>query len=361
MRSSRPVRAIGLFAVGVFLTVLAVSSVAAADAPIALDKWGRYHTHVWLVTRMEKAKRYVWQPQIKLVFKATSPESDDVAVVQFFRGRAKWGKPVNCAIPSRGIIKRKKKGKLAGYSLVTLTCTPTQLGWQNKGGKFAFSVSYKKTGEGKVYKNLARYAFTVKPHTQIWNSKGKMKGWHVDYDFRLGESWVYYHGDGPVQLWSWFKVDHDKVAPPRGGKLRCFVGGKKMPFMGPTARTSPNYTYMKKRQGGRAHKVEWGLWYWFAPRVEGKMAQDWLKERGAGKVRCTLTQGGNITREFHFALGADGRLVKPACQTSGLVRALDDETLIRMVVKHKGGDMPYDRKAFAGGGLFGRKLPKNCP
>ena len=247
-----------------------------------------------------------WVPRVSLVFKVTSPETDDVIELQHYQGTRKWGPVQRCQVESSKIIKRRGKGGVPmGYSLVVPECMHDQKLALSKAGTFAVEVSYKQTGRGKVHKKLGRYTYQVKPHNGVWpGKKGPTKLYHVDHDFRMGEAWFYVNSDGKAELWTWFKYDRPGEADVRGARLRCFVGDKKVGFLdNPTGRTANYIDSYPKRNLNK--KITWGLWYWSSPRVEGLMTGESIK-KNPGKYRCTLTQKGDIAREFFFEVERRG-------------------------------------------------------
>ncbi|MBW2734434.1 MAG: hypothetical protein JRH20_18765, partial [Deltaproteobacteria bacterium] len=217
---------------GLLMTLFA--SAASAEAPIALEKWGRYHVNITTLmptTNPSKGK-VKWVPKVSLVFKVTDPESDDVVLLQHYKGRSKWGPVQTCQIRTSQMIKRRGKGgKSMGYSLVVPVCNMDMKHAISKSGKFKVAVSYKETGAGKLHKNLGIYSYEVNTYNSIWPGKrGPIKAYYVDHDFRMGEAWLYRNGDGKIEIWSWFKFDRKGEQTVRKGRVRCFVGDKKMKF-----------------------------------------------------------------------------------------------------------------------------------
>jgi len=344
---------------------LALQGTAHADAtPVSLDKWGRYHVNInpyMPNPSPPKGKKVKWVPRVELVFKVVDPESDDVALLQHYRGKKKWGPELKCkagtAIPRRGA-----GGKKLGYSLVPFNCLMDEKYAISKTGKFSVKVSYKVTGEGKEYKDLGLYAYTIKQFNMIWPGKRPpIKNFYADHDFRMGEAWLYTNGDGQLQIWSWFKYDRHGGNKVQGGRMRCFVGDKKLKFYkNPTRRTEIYFDHYPNR---KTHNMtKWGLWYWWTGTVGEGNGLDFLKAN-PGKYRCTLTQDGEIAREFHFEADAEGKITPAPCEKPGEasgVRLLADEHLIKMTFK-KGADIKFNKKAFKKGGLYGRKWMKGCP
>lgn len=335
----------------------AAAEPAAAPAgpigPIVLDKWSRYHTNI---TIYEKAGRtadgstdynnFVWVPKMDVVVQMTDPEDDDIVIIQHYKGDKEWGKAIKK--PAANITKRDGKN----YSLVTVSSMMDESEATSETGAFSVKVSYKQVGLGKLHENLATYVYTVKNCNNGWTSKGQIKGFYVDHDFRLGEAWLYRTSDGNIHLWTWFKYDRKTEELVRNGRMRCYGPDKKFKFHdNPTRRTEnthENYTSQKDHT-----QTNWGLWYWWVPRVEGVPAGDFLRSN-PGDYRCVLTQDGDISREFYFTVGADGEIVREPFPGQETIYAVEDSFPLKMVVKES-VDLEYDAEAFEKGMLYGRK------
>jgi len=338
---------------------LLLSSLALADAPIALDKWGRYHVNITpYMPNIAPGKTVKWVPKVSLVFKVTSPESDDIIELQHYQGKRKWGPVQKCRVEAGNIVKKLEKGGVPGrFSLVVPTCLMDEAQAVAATGAFSVEVSYKQTGEGKLHSKLGVYSYTVKTHNGVWPGKGgPMKLYHVDHDFRVGEGWVYLNSEGQIQVWTWFKYDRKGEADVRSGRLRCTAGDKKLEFYEtPTARTTVDFDYYPTRD--KNEKTFWGLWYWWTK--QGYGAEFFKANPGA--YRCTLTEAGDVSRELSFEV-ADGLVKRAPCQGDGLdqVRSLDEEALIKVKLK-KAPDIEYDKGMLLKQGLYGRKWGKGCP
>jgi hypothetical protein len=337
---------------------------AEETAPVSLDKWGRYHVNInpyMPNPSPPKGKKVTWVPKVYLVFRIADPESDDVALLQHYRGKKKWGPELKCKagtpIPRRG-----PGGKTLGYSMVPFTCLMDEKYAISKTGTFSVNVSYKQTGMGKVHKNLGRYTYQIKTFNMIWPGKRPpIKNFYADHDFRMGEAWLYQKGDGQLQIWSWFKYGRNGGNKVQGGRMRCFVGDKKLKFYeSPTRRTEIYFDHYPNR---KTHNMtKWGLWYWWTGRVGEGNGLDFLKAN-PGKYRCTLTQDGEMAREFFFEVGEEGRVKPSPCEKAGEakgVRLLADEHMIKMTFK-KGADIKFNKKAFKKSGLYGRGWLPGCP
>jgi len=337
----------------------------AEDAPIALEKWGRYHVNITPYMphpSPPKGQKVVWVPRVSLVFKVTAPESDDIVELQHFQGGRKWGPVQKCLIRTTQMVKRRGPGgKELGYSLVVPECLMDEKLAISKTGAFSVEVGYKQTRAGKLHAKLGTYRYEVKNFNSVWPGKGgPTKAFYADHDFRMGEAWSYLNSDGQLGLWTWFKYNREGEPAVRGGRMRCFVGAKKLSFHeSPTARTTVDYEHYSKPLVHQ--KITWGLFYWWAARVDGVMAGEWLKQN-PGQYRCTLTQAGEISRELFFEVGADGAIKPAPCEGGGpeQVRALDTEHLVKLTFK-KNPDLPFNKAAFRKAGLYGKKWGKGCP
>jgi hypothetical protein len=341
------------------LSLLLSGRALADDAPIALDKWGRYHVNITpYMPSISPGKIVKWVPKVSLVFKVQKPESDDIVELQHFQGKKKWGPVQKCKLESQNLIKKREKGGVEGaYSLVVPTCLMDEAEAIAATGAFSVEVSYKQTGAGKLHSKLGVYRYTVKNHNGVWGYKaGPTKLYHVDHDFRIGEAWAYLNAEGQLQVWTWFKYDRKGESDVRGGRLRCSVGDKQLElYEKPTGRTTVEFDYYPTRD--KNEKTFWGLWYFWTKNSYGA---EFLKAN-PGSYRCTLTAAGEVSRELSFEV-ADGLVKRAPCQGDGLeqVRSLDEEALIKVQLK-KATDLAYDKAALRKAGLYGRKWGKGCP
>lgn len=341
------------------LSFLLVGAARAEETPIALDMWGRYHVNITpYMPNIAPGKVVKWVPKVSLVFKVTSPETDDIVELQHFQGKKKWGPIQKCRIESQNIIKKLEKGgKPGGYSLVVPTCLMDEEQAIAAAGAFSVEVAYKQTGAGKLHSKLAVYSYTVKTHNGVWGYKaGPTKLYHVDHDFRIGEGWTYLNSEGQFQVWTWFKYDRKGEADVRGGRLRCTVGGKKLEFHeNPTQRTNVEFDYYPTRD--KNEKTTWALWYWWTKQTYGA---EFLKEN-PGTYTCNLTAAGDVSRAITFEV-ADGQVKRAPCQGDRLadVRSLDEQALVKVQLK-KATDLAFDKAALRKAGLYGRAWGKGCP
>ncbi len=341
------------------LSILLTGAARAEDAPIALDKWGRYHVNITpYMPSVQPGKPVKWVPKVSLVFKVGAPETDDIIELQHFQGKKKWGPVQKCKVESSNIEKKLGRGATPGtFSLVVPTCLMDEALAIGATGAFSVEVAYKQTGAGKLHSKLGVYSYTVKTHNGVWPGKGgPTKLYHVDHDFRIGEGWVYVNSEGQVQVWTWFKYDRKGENDVRGGRLRCSVGGKKLELHeNPTQRTNVDFDYYPTRD--KNEKTFWTLWYWWTRAPYGA---DFFKAN-PGTYTCNLTVAGEVSRELSFEV-ENGLAKRAACQGEGAaeVRSLDEEALIKVQLK-KASDLAFDKAALRKAGLYGRKWSKGCP
>lgn len=333
--------------------VKAAASDAGTNTPIVLDKWARYHTNITIYENPGRKpdgstdyNKFAWVPKVELVVQLAQPERDDVVVIQHYQGDKKWGDPIKVTAQST----TPRRGR--GYSLVSFTSTMDRAHAISDVGEFSVMVSYKQTALGKLHEDLATFHYTVKNCNRGWTSQGQIKGFYADHDFRMGEAWLYRLTDNRIELWTWFKYNRESEAKVRDGRLRLFCGDKMLEFGNmPTDRTEVSYEHYTSQ---RDHEqVTWGLWYWSVPRIEGAMAADYLKSH-PGTYRCVLTQDGEIAREFHFTVGADGEVVREPFPGMKTIYAVEDSFPLKMEFKNN-PDLEFDVDAFREGKLYGRK------
>jgi hypothetical protein len=347
-----------LLAAVMICTLTADAAKAAApdsgpDTPVVLDKWARYHTNITIYENPGKKpdgstdyNNFAWVPKVDVVVQLAQPIRDDVVIMQHYQGDKAWGDPVK--IPAQNIVPRRGRD----YSLVTVSGMLGREHAISDVGQFSVKVSYKQTGMGKLHEDLATFHYTVKNCNRGWTSKGQIKGFYVDHDFRMGEAWLYRLTDNRMELWTWFKYSRDSEAKIRDGRLRLFLGDKMLEFGNmPTRRTEVAYEHYTSQ---REHdQVKWGLWYWSVPRIEGVMAADYLKNH-PGSYRCTLTQDGEIAREFHFTVAADGEFERKPFPGMKTIHSVADSFPLKMEFKDN-PDLTFDTAAFSKGKLYSRE------
>ena len=155
-----------------------------------------------------------------------------------------------------------------------------------------------------MYQNLATFTYHVKKHNHLWVSTRRLQSFHVDHEFRMGEAWLVRNPGDRVSLWTWFKYDLKSEEHVRNGRMRCFVGNKK------------------------------------------------------------LTQKGSIAREIFFEVGKDGKVLPLPCQNDtdpDGIRALGEDSFLLRMKFVKGTDIKFDGRAFQKGPVYGRKWIKGCP
>lgn len=322
--------------------------------PVVLDFWRRYHTNITTFEFPTKTPegstnydKLCWVPKMDVVVQLADPESDDLVIIQHYKGTKPWGDPIKVPVGS-SVTKREGRN----YSLVTVSSKMDDKFAITEPGVFTAKVSYKQTSRDKLHENLATFIYTVKNYTQAWTSKGKVKGFYVDHDFRIGEAWLYLLSDGKVEVWTWFKYDRDGQAKVREGRMRCFQGDKKIDFYeSPTQRTE--VSYQEYREKNKNEQTTWGLWYWWVPTIDGMQATEYLK-KNPGKYRCVLTQDGEVSREFVFTVGGNGQVVRTPLPGHPVIYGVEDSAPLKITFK-KIPDLKYDPKAFKEGAYYNRK------
>jgi hypothetical protein len=275
------------------------------------------------------------------------PESDDVVIIQHYKAGKPWGGPIKVPVADK-ITKREGKS----YSLVTVSSQMDDKYAIRDTGVFTVKVGYRQPSRDKVHENLATFTYTVKNYVRNWTPKGKVNGFYVDHDFRMGEAWLYRVSDGKLELWTWFKYDRAGEAKVQEGRLRGFHGDKKFDFyQNPTRRTE--VSYQEYRERNKNEQVTWGLWYWFVPQIDGEIATEYLK-KNPGQYRCVLTQDGDKSREFVFTVGDDGQVVRKPLPGHKVIYGVEDSIPLKVNFKTT-PDLKFDPQAFEKGAYYNRK------
>lgn len=329
------------------LAAFAAPSTAHADVR-ALDAWGRYVTAFDLHAK-EGARAMSYVPNGTFMFLVDGAASDDVVLAQYYVGKQKLGDELKCPVRLNDVADSEQKVAIA------MRCAPDlDAHGLSKPAKIRVEVGYRQLARGKDHPRLATYEFAVAKHV----GPGKRTEFHIEHDFRMGESWLHFMGDGRgVHLYTWFKTSHDRSTHVNRStvKMRCFVGDKTLDF---NDLTNSRWDYeWDDYRGGESDKTAFQFNYFFPPGDPRQFLRD-----NPGDYRCVLTRGGEIDRELHFTIGADGMPVKPACQQGDapLVSAPPTTTLVKTVWKSP-QDREFDRGAFAKGALYGRAgVPEAC-
>lgn len=288
-----------------------------------IDSWGRYITAFSLQYKMVQGKTFTYVPKGDFQFMVKGPQSDDRALVQYLLNSKPVGELLKCSASPQSNIDSE-------YTWVTATGCMLDIDkfGVTEAGTWTVKVGYRQTSAGIDHNDLAEYKFEVKPHTGAAGGKE----FHIDSDFRMGESWLHLKQNGAnIELFTWFKVNKDQKTGVYPGqiKMRCFIDGKTME-MDDTTNSRFDYEYDDyTTKGGNAEKSHWQFNYFFPPMD----AQAFFKSN-PGNYICKITRNGELDRELLFTIGPDGLPVKPACQQGEkpLVSSPTSTTLIKTVM-----------------------------
>ncbi len=342
---------------------------AQADTPLVIDATNSFQTSISAYRTTQEGFPWGWVPETSIIVKMNPIESDDVLILQHLRGKKKWGAEQKCRL--------RQHYKAVG--MAKFECKGDEKMAANKGGSFSVRISYKQGALDKLHQNIDTLHYNVIKYK--CDNRHVKRRWKpsscyvVNHDFRLGEGWITELTEDStsptyILLRTWFKYA-DKE--PHRPKARCFLNGKKV-AQAKVERKQKAITYRAlKKANGRGQRVTWARWCWrfydFATLPPQKTISTvsypnvFYVNKNPGNYTCVITADGDKLATMSFQVGANGKIVRPACQSAspdGTVRSPDNVHLIK-VVYGKAANIKYQAKAFAKKPLYGRKWTKGCP
>ncbi len=342
---------------------------AQASTPVVIDATNSFQTSISAYRTTKEGFPWGWVPQTSIIVQMDPIESDDVLVLQHLQGKKKWGAEQKCRL--------RQHWKAVG--MAKFECKGKETMAVNKGGAFSVRISYKQGGLDKLHKNIDTMHYKVIKYK--CDNRHVKRRWKpsscfvVDHDFRIGEGWLTELTEDStsptfILLRTWFKYA-DKE--PNRPKARCYLNGKKVAEAKIERRQKTiTYRYIKKANG-TGQRTTWARWYWrfynLGTRPPSKTISTvsypnlFYVNKNPGNYTCVITADGDKLATMSFQVGADGKIVRPACQgetADATVRTPDNVHLIK-VEYGKGANIKYRAKDFAKKPLYGRKWTKGCP
>lgn len=316
----------------------------AGDPPSIVDVgWAKDagKTRVQLQRVVKAGAWAAWSPHWHIFVNFEGAESDDMLVLQHFKGKKKWGKEVKCRM--------KKAPSSYSDGLAYFDCMDKDNYQQKKAGAFSTQVTYKAVGEGKTYENVRELKYNVVGFKSD-NMKKPSPGWVVDNDWRLGDATISMHRNEPhrasVELW--FKSDRNNRPKP---KMRCYHGETKIDTGDrPRKQLETEYRFYKK---DKDTTIVWQqyrfsltkLWYDGDPDGEPDVH---VLDKNPGDYKCTVTNDGDIVKTVSFKVGDDGKIVQSKCAA-----VPEKKYTFVKVESAKGADYKYAAKAYAKSAYWG--------
>ncbi len=320
-----------------------------------------------------------WYAKLRLYVHYPNVASDDVLKVQLLQRGRRLGAATTCRM--RGLYKN--------LQLAYFECKSPDTRDKSKqratSGAHVIKLSYKKPVEGKTFKNFATLRVNVlKIKHGSRNRPTRM--WATDHDMRLHVTTIEekFHRSSQrtmvrrvqsavmqafrdrrtpsfLEMRTWFKW---KDRAPRM-KATCFYKGKRISEASAIGGDGFKYWTYARRGKDSAHwrQARFALGHIVPRALNGKRftkrGYHYL-DQNPGKYRCVITGDGDILKEVFFTVGAEGELVKSACQlksmntlrTITLVRTKDRKVSDRSYNKHIG-----KKRAFAGRVAWARGCP----
>ncbi len=350
-------------------TLLLAPTIAQGNPPVVIDASNSFQTTINAYRVAREGFPWGWVPNVSIIVKMDPIESDDVLVLQHFRGKRKWGAVQKCRL--------RQHWKAVG--LAQFACRGDEKMAVNATGKFSVSVSYKQGAADKLHKKIETLHYKVIKYK--CDNRHVKRRWKpsscfvVDHDFRIGEAWMTElntDATAPsyILLRTWFKYG-DKG--PYRPKARCYLAGKKV-AEAKVERKQTEVTYRSiRRPNDSGTRKTWARWYWrfydFATQPPTKTISTvsypkvFYVSKNPGSYTCVITADGDKIATISFEVGADGKVVRPPCQgdtAAATVRTLDNVHLLKVAYTKK-ANIKHKARDFAASPLYGRRWTKGCP
>jgi hypothetical protein len=345
-----------------------LAATPAVAAPRIVDSIGARDSDVRVHTY--PSNPIVWVPEVSF-FVDTDAEGyapEDVVLVEWREGKKAVGKPFPCAASA------------AVDTVAYFSCRPPQDAGISRAGAFSVALAYQKPLAGKTF-DLGELRFKAVEIAQGAMNRPRIS-FADDRDHQLGVVTLDEHrggasspaeqlmtalridkrletGPNEIAIRFWTKFDR---SGPNGITMTCLLGDRRVA----TAENSGSggsasyWTYDKRQQVSVDYRQQV---FRFLTLRTGKRTDDadggfYLGDH-PGDYRCVAMADGEVLREIHFTVGADGEIAGTACdREASLLRHVH-------VVRATDGtiaNLPYDRKAGKAAGFFGRVAwPAGCP
>ena len=352
------------------------------QGPIILDSIGHDETEIQAYGHPgTKTKPTRWSAKLQFYVKYDQMEHDDAILIQVYKGSKKLGEPTPCQPKKHhpdfhvAYFECDAPKKRSAYETLFET-----------DGVHTIKLTYKKLIEGKEFKDFASFNLHVVNAKQGAANNPSLK-WLTNHDMKLSVSTIeeginhsarniltakkaalrqWGEQAQSLQIQTWFKTDK---GARRNTKMTCLYKDKKI--IESNGVPKKRYTYWSFLEKGSMKKEE-AQWtqhiyemYNLHPRPNPKNPQypqkggHYLSEN-PGDYRCVITGDGEVLKELFFKVGADGNIVKPACQMKSM-NTLHTVTLLA-TKDHKLSTVGYDEKLGKKFGFEGRvKWSGGCP
>ncbi len=346
--------------------------------PVIIDSIGQYDTELQAYGHPgTKAKPSRWSLKLKFYIKYENIAQDDAVMIEVLKDGKSLGEPASCQY-----AKLVKEGQLAYFK-----CDAPKKGSDfekllNTEGEHTVKLTYKKLIEGIEFKDFANFKVNVKQAMQGAANNPSLK-WTTDHDMKLSVSTIEEeipHGtptdggitgairfafqkeDSIMTIRTWFKKDKG-YHPTR---MACLYKNKRVAeAQGHKGKEYSYWSYLKKGSMER-NNSQWTQHYYQLntlhprPSPTGPKRDYFFLNKNPGDYRCVISGGGEVLKELFFKVGADGEIVKSACQLESM-NTLHTVTLLA-AKNHKLSTVAFDEKAGTRSGFEGRvRWSDSCP
>lgn len=354
---------------------------ASVEGPALIDFFGPQETtlQAW-GSPGTRSKPSMWSVRMQFVVKYKGFTSSDFVTAQIYKGRKKLGRPINCA-----------PHVLKGWPVAVFKCRSDHRDRKKMyktAGAHLIKLSYKNLVLGKTFKNFATLRLDV---LKLWGGSLTRPAvmWRTNHDSHMppsviverNTSWRSGHRDSYVAAFMSSAMSAMNNSNPRHLVLHTWVKRNKYFSTQATCVYKGKPVWEPFRENGRldwevsgrlkkGRKAEFkAKWQKLRFLLQGLKIVNkdgrrgsWSKEphwldKNPGEYKCVITGDGKAIKEVYFTVGADGHLVKPACQDK-ILTTFKDTILVKAKSK-KWGELKWNKGKYAFCGNV--KWNKACP
>lgn len=352
--------------------VLGAPLPAPSEVAQIMDEMSDDYPLVWMDSVYENEK-IVWSPKVRVVVRLANARKDDILEIQHMEGKKKWGPVQKCEA-------RQEPWKADGTMMLKFDCEPAKESKSKSGGDFSAVLSYIHTAAGKRQDAFSTLKYKVIKYQADAKPKNPDLKFAVDYDFRLGDAWIYpeikssnihpeFLHDPQRPLYpvfhTWMKWEKTEPSEP---VMRCYYNGKEVAESSSSGSAGGIEYDSYKDSKSDSKKIGWSKYQFrfnrlvYAHALDKEARKNYIgpmhiMSDNPGDYTCKITHKGDVLRVLNFTFkGSD--VVRSECEKN--LVTFSPTALVK--VSEMKGDAPFDKAAYKKNGYFSRvPWPAGCP
>jgi hypothetical protein len=343
----------------------------ASEVAQIMDEMSEDYPLVWVDTTYENEK-VVWSPKVRVVVRLANARKDDILEIQHLEGKKKWGPAQKCEA-------RQEPWDADGTKMLKFDCEPAKESKSKNSGDFSAVLSYIHTAAGKRQDAFSTLKYKVIKYQATPQMKPSEMKFAVDYDFRLGDAWIYPEIKGsnihpeflhdpqrplyPI-FHTWLKWEKTEPSEP---VMRCYYNGKEVAESS-NGGSAGGVGYEPYNAKGESKQIGWAKYEFrfnrmvYAHALDKEARKNYIgpmhiMSDNPGDYTCKITHKGDVLRVLNFTFkGSD--VVRSDCEKN--LVTFSPTALVK--VSEMKGDASFDKDAYKKNGYFSRvPWPAGCP